>query len=273
MGVAHREDMNESAEQYRRKYEALRRIAVKTAKDGDFTSACQAALDDSLEILDIEAGAITLMNAEGETTSHFDSGSEDFVPLMNDMEEKLILMLRSDFEVDSLFLTFNRNGKHSLFSYPLAVGDQNLGTISGITTGERNLSVEEDFIEAVSSQLALALRDSGVKVTGSGEELKKARTEAIIETAVTINHEINNPLTAVLGNVQLLLVDREKIDPAVLRKLEAIESAALRIKDVTGRLMKTVEPSVTEYVNGIKMVDINKTSPKDRTSDKSEESE
>ncbi len=271
--MAHRDDINDSAEQYRRKYEALRRIAVKTAKDGDFASACQSALDDSIDILDIEAAAITLLDAEGETRGHFDSGSEDFVPLMNDMEEKLILMLRSNFEVNNLFLTFNRDGRHSLFSYPLIVGDQNLGTISGITSGERNLSVEEDFIEAVSSQLALALRDSDVKATASGGELKRARTEAIIETAVTINHEINNPLTAVLGNVQLLLVDRDKIDPAVLRKLEAIESAALRIKDVTGRLMKTVEPSVTEYVSGIKMVDINKTSPENKKPDESEESE
>jgi len=267
--MAHREHIDESADQYKRKYETLRRIAVKTAKDGDFASACQTALNDSLGILGVEAAAITLVDSDGNSTGRFESGSDEYVPVMADMEEKLILMLRSNFEVDNLFLTFNRNGKHSLFSWPLIVGDQNLGIISGITPGERNLSVEEDFIEAVSSQLAIALKDSGVKVVDSADDIKKARTEAIIETAVTINHEINNPLTAVLGNVQLLLVDRDGIDPTVLRKLEAIESAALRIKDVTGKLMKTVEPSVTEYVNGIKMVDINRTAGEDEDSDKS----
>ena len=33
-----------------------------------------------------------------------------------------------------------------------------------------------------------------------------------------------------------------------------------RIKEVTGRLMKTVEPAVTEYTSGVKMVDIDKSS-------------
>ena len=247
-------------ERLKLKYEALRDIAVRSAKAENITEICQRAITNAVEIIDIKAGALTLYDSTGKQVESFAAGSEGFLPMMLDLEKRLISMLRTDFSVGCIFLTFNKDGTHSLFAYPLVIGDKNLGTISGVTSGSRNLSIEEEFIEAISSQLALAFLNLQSADNSSGGDIKKAKTEAIIETAVTLNHEIGNPLTAVLGNAQLLLVNRDSLDSKTLRMLEAIEAAALRIKEVTGRLLKIVEPAETEYTPGVKMVDIEKSS-------------
>lgn len=247
----------QSLEHIRLKYEALKDIAVKAAEGGSLSEICQSSLDNAVKIVGVEAGSLTLDRTGELIPDRFTSGSDQFTELMADLQARLISMLRHDFSVESLFLTFDRNGPHSLFSYPLKMGGKIIGTISGVTPGERKLALEEEFIEAISSQLSLALKTSIDSGAADGD-LKKAKLDTVVETAVTINHEINNPLTAVLGNVQLLLVDRDKLDAKSVRMLEAIESAALRIREVTRRLMDIIEPQVTEYTSGIKMVDLDK---------------
>lgn len=243
---------------HRLKYEALRDISVRTAAGAGLSEICQIAVDNAVRIVGVEAGILSLYDASGNQTESFSSGSSGLMPMMRDLHDKLVVMLRNEFSVESLFLTLDRDGQRSLFAYPVIIGGRNIGTLSGVSSGKRNLALEQDFLEAISSQIALALAVLSKEREPSGD-LKKAKTEAIVETAVTINHEINNPLTAVLGNVQLLLVDRDKFDERTQKKLLAIEEAALRIKEVTGKLMKTVEPRVTEYTSGIKMVDIDGT--------------
>lgn len=252
-------DITNSLDRMRLKYEALRDVAVSAAEGVDLEQICTQALEAAVRIVGVMAGSVTLYDSAGKQTQEYFSGADEHKPLMQELQRKLIAVLRFDFSVENMFLTLNRDGKQSLFSYPLVIGGKNLGTISGVTPGDRNLSAEQEFIEAISSQLALALSIGGDN-KASAPDLKKAKTDAIVETAVTINHEINNPLTAVLGNTQLLLVDRDKLDDKTIRMLEGIETAALRIKDVTSKLMRMVEPRITEYTNGINMVDINESS-------------
>ncbi len=260
LGVNRQDDISESLERLKLKYEALRDIAVRAVNGDDIGEISRKAVENAVEIIGVQAGSLTLYDSVGQGTKTVSSGSDEYLPIMQELEQKLISMLRHDFSVESLFVTLDRNGPHSLFSYPLVIGGKSIGAISGVKRGRRNLSVEQEFIEAISSQLALAFFTlKPVKDIADGD-IKKAKTEAIIQTAVTLNHEINNPLTAVLGNVQLLLINRDRLDAKTVKMLESIESAALRIKEVTGRLMKAVEPAVTEYAAGVKMVDIEKTS-------------
>jgi DNA-binding response OmpR family regulator len=62
--------------------------------------------------------------------------------------------------------------------------------------------------------------------------IERERRREISRMAHILNHEVNNPLMAIIGNVQLLL-SRSEIKPAELRdKLEAIEDSARRIARV-----------------------------------------
>lgn len=93
--------------------------------------------------------------------------------------------------------------------------------------------------------------------------IKAEKVASILETAVTINHEINNPLTAILGNTQLLLLDKDRLSKDILAKITTIEKSALRIRQVTQKLMAVVEPITTPYIDGLQMLDIDKSSPQE----------
>jgi len=80
------------------------------------------------------------------------------------------------------------------------------------------------------------------------------RKEAVAQTAVTLNHEINNPLTTILTNTQLLLEETERLDKKIVQRLKRIESESRRIKKVTQSLASLTNPTTTEYAKGIKMI-------------------
>jgi PAS domain S-box-containing protein len=82
------------------------------------------------------------------------------------------------------------------------------------------------------------------------------RVTAIVETAVAVNHAINNPLVPILGNAQFLLQDERLIDEDIRRRLRIIVKNALRIRDITQKLANIQHPVTKEYLKGTKMLDI-----------------
>lgn len=93
--------------------------------------------------------------------------------------------------------------------------------------------------------------------------IKGERIAAILETAVAINHEINNPLTAILGNAQLLLMHHENLPKEIRSKIDIIEKSAFRIRNVTKKLMAVIEPITTSYSDNLEMLDIEKSVDQD----------
>ena len=62
----------------------------------------------------------------------------------------------------------------------------------------------------------------------------------IAELVAHVRHEINNPLTGVIGQAQLLL--REELSPTARRRVETIEQLAGRIRDTVARLREVQRP-------------------------------
>jgi PAS domain S-box-containing protein len=88
-----------------------------------------------------------------------------------------------------------------------------------------------------------------------GEKLLgQERKEAVMQTAVTFNHEINNPLTTILTNTQLLLEETEQLDRKIVGRLKRIEEESRRIKRVTETLSSLSNPAATDYPGGLKMI-------------------
>ncbi len=82
------------------------------------------------------------------------------------------------------------------------------------------------------------------------------RVAAVVETAVAVNHAINNPLVPILGNAQFLLQDDRIEDEDVRRRLRIIVKNALRIRDITQKLANITHPVTKEYLKGTRMLDI-----------------
>ena len=71
------------------------------------------------------------------------------------------------------------------------------------------------------------------------QDYEKKLSEAA-ELVARVRHEINNPLAALLGQVQLLL--REDLSEKSRRRAETIESQAKRIEQIVGQLRAVQAP-------------------------------
>ena len=61
------------------------------------------------------------------------------------------------------------------------------------------------------------------------------------ETAEIFRHEINNPLTGILGNAELVLSHRARLPPADAQRLQTIVDLAVRLRETTRRLSNAWE--------------------------------
>lgn len=69
---------------------------------------------------------------------------------------------------------------------------------------------------------------------------KEARLTEVAELVAHVRHEINNPLTGVLGQAQLLL--REELSESARRRVVTIEQLAARIRDTVAQLREVQRP-------------------------------
>ena len=91
-------------------------------------------------------------------------------------------------------------------------------------------------------------------------ELARARWLAGIgETTIALEHEINNPLSALLGHTELLLMD-EGLSADQREQLQIVREQAGRIADVVRRLARLKNPQSVEYLAGARMLDLSNTS-------------
>ena len=68
----------------------------------------------------------------------------------------------------------------------------------------------------------------------------RQKLEQIVELVARVRHEINNPLTGVLGQAQLLL--REELNDRARKRAQSIEDLALRLKDIVAQLRDVKKP-------------------------------
>jgi signal transduction histidine kinase len=68
----------------------------------------------------------------------------------------------------------------------------------------------------------------------------EAKLAEIADLVAHVRHEINNPLTGVIGQAQLLL--REELSATARRRVETIEQLAGRIRDTVAQLRDIQRP-------------------------------
>jgi two-component system, NtrC family, sensor kinase len=112
--------------------------------------------------------------------------------------------------------------------------------------------------EAVQTRVMIAERRILADRARQDAEAALARAQwfaGIGETAVAVQHEINNPLAALLGTVALL--DNELTGPGEQQQLIGVITAqATRIAAVVKRLSSLTNPRSVEYIPGSRMLDL-----------------
>jgi CheY-like chemotaxis protein/transcriptional regulator with GAF, ATPase, and Fis domain len=143
---------------------------------------------------------------------------------------------------------------------PLVINDVPVGMMALTWTGiTRAVDQEELNLARHLAQLLAVVAENGRLRESAPREpppavIQAERTEALEQLALALRHEINNPLTGILGNAQLLLLTPNL--PEDLRsRLETIEALTLRIRDIVRRL-ETVRDQTVHYLDERRMIDL-----------------
>lgn len=253
---------NQSEHTVFRQFEILRNIAISSVDGEKPGRTAEEALREAATLVGLEAASLLMWDDEGHPvlTVSFASDQAQKNALV-DLQDDVFESLRRNNRMVSAYLTFGGESPLSGFTLPIRKGNRIFGAVAGLQPGRGSLAKEDLFLEALSATLSMTFAAAGLLDAKQDQEreIREERLKAIRETAATVNHEINNPLTAVLGNVQLLLMRSDELGGDFIRKLKIVEESALRIKDVTQKLMNLNSDRITEYTPGSQMIDLSDT--------------
>jgi len=86
--------------------------------------------------------------------------------------------------------------------------------------------------------------------------LQNERMAAVGEIAVTMQHELNNALTIVVTESQLMESDAENLNDEQKESIKSIQNAGIRMAAQVEKLANLADAPVTTYSSGVQMIDL-----------------
>ena len=160
-----------------------------------------------------------------------------------------------------------KDGFRSFVSAPITVDEKLIGVIN-LGHTEPNYFTENDlrFLDLISGQLADTIERSRflaelIEKNNALEEAQREiqkqheqivdmeKNQVIAQIAASLNHEINNPLTTVIGNIELLLLKGADIDEKIEQKLRVVLRESERIRDIVERFRDIKKIVKKDYIS------------------------
>lgn len=125
--------------------------------------------------------------------------------------------------------------------------------ITGINAGAN------DYISKPFHDEELRVRiNAGRRIIEMQDELdQRGKIQGVLELAGAVCHEMNQPLQAIMGHTQLLLLEMEDDTPQA-EALQRIYKQIERLGSITRKLMHITHYETREYVGGTKIIDLDK---------------
>ncbi len=154
-----------------------------------------------------------------------------------------------------------------VMAVPLLVDDEVIGMLS-LGSGCPGILEEKHvkLMSVVADQIAVSVerndyvamietKNAALKV--AHENLKAAqdriieaeKLSVVVELAASINHEINNPLSVIVGHIQILMIEMKDASEKMRTRLDRIDNAAMRIGEVNRKLLR-IDSTVSEAYLG-----------------------
>jgi len=100
-----------------------------------------------------------------------------------------------------------------------------------------------DFVARTGDYVAIAAglveRRIHLAASASTGALGVAGEQSDSDFGEILRHEVNNPLTGILGNAEMLLARKDRLPAAVIERVETIAELAVRLRETVRRLSHT----------------------------------
>jgi K+-sensing histidine kinase KdpD len=146
-----------------------------------------------------------------------------------------------------------------LIKLPLYTSNYVVGSIM-ISLNKKNKSFsqeEEIFLNLIREHVAIAIDNINLNKKLNEAQVQIIENERIAtmaKFAVSVNHEINNPLCAISLNIELL--KRRLGDENINDIIDAIEQNIEKINSITNKISNLKKINIKEYLPGIDMIDL-----------------
>ena len=245
-----------------------------TSTISDMGQLLKVVLSKTMKGVEADTGSIMILNSEG--THLKIAASEGLPPekikrtpvaLDDCVSGRVILKQRpirvSDVACDETFKDLSNQGEGSFMSLPLKIHGKPLGVLNvakyEAPKGNQKPFSDNDlrFLTTLLNHISFALENARLlaEAKESAKKLKKVlkeksteldrtkkqmveaeRLRIVGELASGVAHELNNPLTVVLGYSQMLLME-SNLGQSVREKLSKIQDQGIRAKKITQNLL------------------------------------
>jgi DNA-binding response OmpR family regulator len=127
--------------------------------------------------------------------------------------------------------------------------------IAGLDGGADDYLVKPIATRELAVRLRKLLQERRARVT----EVRQQRRAVIDQMAAAIGHQINNPLSAALGRLDLLLLSAD-MSAEVRRELVVCHEYLIRIERIVAHLDDGVEDRTVQYIGPDTMIDLDEPS-------------
>lgn len=91
------------------------------------------------------------------------------------------------------------------------------------------------------------------------ERVNRERIQALLETAGAVCHELNQPIQSILSYCETMLMETAE-DDSMNKRFKKIMDQTRRMGDITKKLARITKYETKDYVQGVRIVDIDKSS-------------
>ncbi|MEE9442119.1 MAG: GAF domain-containing protein [candidate division Zixibacteria bacterium] len=163
---------------------------------------------------------------------------------------------------------------------PLLMDDELVGVLCFSDSTSKSFNTNRRrFLEIVTDQIAVSLErlnylkqleQKNLYLEQTQTRLKEAQAQliaqeklkAVSELAISVNHEVNNPLSTIVGNAQIIELESADLPEKITKRVNAIVDGARQISLITHKLMKIDRLVSEQYTRNNKetMLNLDKSS-------------